>query len=575
MSEFIAEAQVLIVPNTAAFAATLKAQVEAAVAATGPIAIPVAAAPVATGAQAALATETAVATAAMQEQVAVVEGLGAADQKAAASAGALEAAQRAAAKAALALSEVASAAAASTTELAAARATLAAADRAVLAGESALGKALLAENEVLIATTADTLRLATAQQVQAKAAFDSARANKTSAAAAAESAAAHEQLSRGAGATVLAMGGLRGAVLAASSPFILGSAAAILFAKSIREASDRTEELNKTTVVFGQSATQIQDFARTTADSLGISEVEALRATGIFGNLFRSIQISQPVAAGMSERLVRLASDLASFNNADPSRTLDALRSGLVGQARPLRVFGIFLSQARAQQQALIDTGKQNVKELTNAEIVQARYNIILRDSIIAQGDFINTQSRLANQSRILRANLADLEGELGRRLIPALGLVVATAIDYVQAFKRMDQATSDLAGNLPLVGDRAKGAEAGLAHVAAEASKTYFKVVLLGPALFGATKAMDALGIASETTGEKLTVFEAIAGSIDNALAKFGASLELVQTRGFKTLTAQLNALEVQQLKIQTGLAPGGRAAEEANLRAQIADDK
>jgi hypothetical protein len=52
----------------------------------------------------------------------------------------------------------------------------------------------------------------------------------------------------------------------------------------------------------------------------------------------------------MSQKMVTLAADMASFNNADPAETLDALRAGLAGETEPLRRFGVSLSgDARLQ----------------------------------------------------------------------------------------------------------------------------------------------------------------------------------------------------------------------------------
>ena len=47
-----------------------------------------------------------------------------------------------------------------------------------------------------------------------------------------------------------------------------------------------------------------------------------------------------------------LAADLASFNNIDPTEALDKLRSGLVGEAEPLRSVGVLLNEAAVQAKA-------------------------------------------------------------------------------------------------------------------------------------------------------------------------------------------------------------------------------
>lgn len=222
---------------------------------------------------------------------------------------------------------------------------------------------------------------------------------------------------------------------------VLGGAA--LFAgvsRSVEAASDLNEEVSKSRQVFGDSSRAIEDWSQTTASAIGIARVEALRATGTFGNLFSTVGLGQDEAAGMSRSLVELAADLASFNNADISDVLAAIRSGLIGEAEPLRRYGVLLSEARVQQAAMEATGKTNVRELTNQEKALARYNIILSDTVPAQGDFARTSEGLANQSRILRAQLADVSAELGGRLLPALLKVTQATNFVISAFEKLGE---------------------------------------------------------------------------------------------------------------------------------------
>jgi hypothetical protein len=205
---------------------------------------------------------------------------------------------------------------------------------------------------------------------------------------------------------------------------------------SIQAASDLNEEISKSSVIFGDSAGEISDWSKTTASSLGISRTEALRATGTFGQLFKVLGFVDAENAEMSKSLVQLAADMASFSNADPSDVLLSIRSGLVGEAEPLRRFGVFLSEARVQQNALAETGKKNVKSLTDQEKAQARYNIILADTVAAQGDVDRTADSLANQQRRLGAEFQDLSASMGAVLLPTfleairLANLLFTALD-------------------------------------------------------------------------------------------------------------------------------------------------
>lgn len=190
-------------------------------------------------------------------------------------------------------------------------------------------------------------------------------------------------------------------------------------AASFKLASDLDESRNKVKVVFGDMSASVIAWAQNAAQSFGISRQEALEAVGTFGNLFAAMGIGIPTAADMSEKLVGLASDLASFNNADPSEVLEALRSGLVGEVEPLRRFGVNLNQARIEAKALELGIWDGITPLTAAQKAQAAYGIILDDTKNAQGDFARTSDGAANKQRILLATFKDLGAELGQKLLP------------------------------------------------------------------------------------------------------------------------------------------------------------
>jgi hypothetical protein len=454
--------------------------------------------------------------------------------------------------------------------LAKTRVVLANVNKAAADSQAALDAALQTGNVQFIRAQAGVTAYVVSLRELAVANVQAAIAENEEAAAASKSAAAHAQAAKGVTAQSLSFAGLRAGTLAASRGFLLGTAATLVFAKSIKEASSETEELNKTAVVFGQSAKQIEEFSKTTAESLGISSTEALKSAGIFGNLFRTIKISEPVAADMSETMVRLASDLASFNNASPERTLEAIRAGLVGQSRPLRAFGIFLSAARVQQEALVQTGKSSVKQLTEAEKVQARYALILRDSNLAQGDFVRTSDRLANQSRILKAQITNLSVSLGNALVPGLTNTVSATNNLIRIFQDVTKIASDAANSNKALSDsadtgRLSSFRKSLADLLTPGKE--LKIVTKGLA-----DGLDFLAGRTEETTKAMSGFHFAIGGLPAEMAAITAAANKVN---LSNITQQLNALEVERLKIQTGLAPGDRAGEEENLRRQIADDK
>lgn len=188
---------------------------------------------------------------------------------------------------------------------------------------------------------------------------------------------------------------------------------------AISKASDWEEANSKVSVVFGDQARVINDWAKTAGTSLGMTETAALAAAGTLGNLFSALDLSKDATLEMSKGIVQLAADLGSFNNVATDEALIALQAGLVGETEPMRRFGANLSAARVEAYALAKGMATTKAAITEAMKVQARYELILQDTVLAQGDFARTSDGLANSSKIIAAELDNITTEIGRELLP------------------------------------------------------------------------------------------------------------------------------------------------------------
>jgi len=197
-----------------------------------------------------------------------------------------------------------------------------------------------------------------------------------------------------------------------------GAVAAASF-KLVQQASNLEESQSKVNTVFKNSAFIVDNFAKTSAASFGITKQAALEAAGTFGNLIQAFGIGEGEAANMSVTLVSLAADLASFNNTPIEEAIMALRSGLSGEAEPLKRFGVAINDVRLKQEAF-NMGLYDGKgALDITAKTQAAYALILKDTNLAQGDFSRTSEGFANQMRILQASLSDAATEVGLVLLP------------------------------------------------------------------------------------------------------------------------------------------------------------
>jgi phage-related protein len=211
---------------------------------------------------------------------------------------------------------------------------------------------------------------------------------------------------------------------------------------AVNAASDLEETKNKVRVVFGEMGDSVLGWSQDSAMALGQSKNDALSAAATFGNLFVTMGQGQKDAAAMSTNLVKLASDLGSFNNADPSEVMDAIRSGLIGQAEPLRKYGVLLTEAAVKAKA-VQMGLAGADdELSEGMKLQARYAIILEQTRTAQGDFAKTADGLANSQRILKAQFADAAAQLGTQLLPYALRAVQVGVELLSKFQALSPET-------------------------------------------------------------------------------------------------------------------------------------
>lgn len=187
---------------------------------------------------------------------------------------------------------------------------------------------------------------------------------------------------------------------------------------AIGAASDLSETQSKLDQVFKTSAGTVRDWAEDSAQSMGLSKQAALEAAGTFGNFLEAMGKAEPEAAQMSTTMVQLAGDLASFNNEDPTAVLDALRSGLAGETEPLRRFGVDISDAAVKMELVAEGAKKVGKDFTQAQKIQGRYALIMKQTVTAQGDFARTADGMANSQRTLNAELENAKAKLGDLLL-------------------------------------------------------------------------------------------------------------------------------------------------------------
>jgi murein DD-endopeptidase MepM/ murein hydrolase activator NlpD len=204
----------------------------------------------------------------------------------------------------------------------------------------------------------------------------------------------------------------------------LGVAAGAASFKLVKMAGDAEEVRSKFKVTFQQEMPRMVAQLDAFAKSTGASRFELRRQAADLGALLVPLSNSRREAGNLSVQFTKLATDLSSFNNVPVEDALLAIRSGLVGEAEPLRRFGVLLNEAAVKAEAYRSGIAKVGAVLTEQQKVQARANLIMQQTKLAQGDATRTSDSFTNQLRKLQNQVRDTATELGLKLLP-----IATAV--------------------------------------------------------------------------------------------------------------------------------------------------
>ena len=186
-------------------------------------------------------------------------------------------------------------------------------------------------------------------------------------------------------------------------------------------ASDAAEVQSKMEVIFGRTLPGLTKNLDAFSKATGASRFELREQVADMGALLAPLLGTKQAAAGMSSQFVKLATDIGSFYNVPTADALLAIRSGLVGEAEPLRRFGVLLNEAAVKAEGLRLGLVKGKEVMTESEKVQARASLIMKQTTLAQGDATRTAESFANQMKRLKNSVIDAATEMGSRLIPVI----------------------------------------------------------------------------------------------------------------------------------------------------------
>lgn len=286
-------------------------------------------------------------------------------------------------------------------------------------------------------------------------------------------------------------GMLAGAGLAATGLYKAGQAAA-----------DLEQAVGGTAAVFGDTSDKIDAFAKSAAQSMGLSEREFRQSTTSFGGQLKGLGFTLDAAADKSVELTKVAADLAATYGGTTAEAVQALGAALRGEADPAERFNLFLNQTRVNAKA-VELGLAATTSQVSANAkAQATLALITEQSADALGQFGREADTAAGAQARMRAELENAVAALGQGVAPIIGDLASGIGGLASRFNELPapiQGTISKAATFGTVATGALGAMSLLTGKVLEGRQRFRDLSIELPRT---SRALKGLGVAAGALG-------------------------------------------------------------------------
>jgi hypothetical protein len=216
----------------------------------------------------------------------------------------------------------------------------------------------------------------------------------------------------------------------------IGARGALAFAGAsiagFKFASDAAEIRSKFGVVFGGISDQAESTADVFAKEFRLAGSTARQLLGNTGDLLTGFGFTEEAALSLSDKVNRLAGDVASFSNIQggAKRASAALTKGLLGERESMKELGIVINEELIGE----ELKKRGLGGLKGRELRAAKavitFDLAFEQSAKAIGDVARTNESAANQMKEVGERMKEFTEKFGEQVINPLAKDILPAIN-------------------------------------------------------------------------------------------------------------------------------------------------
>ena len=213
-------------------------------------------------------------------------------------------------------------------------------------------------------------------------------------------------------------------------------------AASFKLGADFEQALGKMNVVFEDNSRNIEKWAQNSLKDFGLARSTAVTMASDFGALFKGMGIGLKETEEWSKTLTERTMDLANFYDTTIEETTNALNAIVTGQTMPLRKFGINMTQAALQEYAYSQNIRKRVRDMTEAEKVQLRYNYVIEKTNIAVGTTARESDSATGQINRFKEGVKELGLSFSEHILPIITPVIEWLNNMIEKFAGLSDGT-------------------------------------------------------------------------------------------------------------------------------------
>jgi phage-related minor tail protein len=310
-------------------------------------------------------------------------------------------------------------------------------------------------------------------------------------------------------------------------------------------AMDAVESENLFEVAMGAVAGDARKWSEETSKALGLNAYNVRNNMATYNAMLTSMGLTSDESLKMSEGLTQLSYDMASFYNLKPEEAFDKLKSGISGEAEPLKALGILVNDNTIKTYAYANGIAKQGEQLTEAQKVQARYGAIMEATKNAQGDLARTMDSPTNKLRIMKEQAQQIGIQFGQILIPILEKLISIIKPLMDRFQGLSKEQQEMIVKIALVA-------AAVGPVLLIVGKVVSVIGTISTAFGAVSGAMAAAGGASGAVGAAIAAITGPVGIAIAAVAGFIAIFVLL----FKNNETFRNSVIIVWNQIKTIMA-------------------